>query len=169
MLFRSVAWDAEITEDRPGEKIAWRTVEGGALAHQGEVTFARAPGRDMTEVRVQIELGLFGQAPSMRLAKLLTKPQIKGDLRRLKQVLETGEIVRSDASIHKGPHPAQPSAAAPPPLPTTGIRQVTQVTAPSHRDGQETTASVPGPHSRPASSPTTTPTPTNVVVKGNLS
>jgi len=47
------------------------------------------------------------------LAKLLTKPQIKGDLRRLKQVLETGEVVRSDASIHRGPHPAQPSAATP--------------------------------------------------------
>ncbi|HEX4421742.1 MAG TPA: SRPBCC family protein [Kofleriaceae bacterium] len=128
----TVAWDAEITEDRPGEKIAWRTVEGGTFAHRGEVTFARTPGRDMTEVRVQLELGLLGQAPSIRLAKLLTKPQIKGDLRRLKQVLETGEVVRSDASIHKGPHPAQPPAEAPPPLPATGVRPVPMTSHAAH-------------------------------------
>ena len=29
---------------------------------------------------------------------------------RFKQVMETGEVVQSDASIHKGPHPAQPPA-----------------------------------------------------------
>ncbi|MBC7977949.1 MAG: SRPBCC family protein, partial [Myxococcales bacterium] len=105
----TVAWDAEIVEDRPSELIAWRTVEGSALQHRGEVTFARAPGRDSTEVRVKLELGVLGGSPSTVLAKLLTKPQIKGDLRRLKQVLETGEVVRSDASIHRGPHPAQPA------------------------------------------------------------
>ena len=32
------------------------------------------------------------------------------DLRRVKQVLETGELVRSDASIHRGMHPARPAA-----------------------------------------------------------
>jgi uncharacterized membrane protein len=109
----TVAWDAEIIEDRPNELIAWRTVEGSTLQHRGEVTFARAPGREMTEVRVKLELGVLGAPPSTMLAKLLTKPQIKGDLRRLKQVLETGEVVRSDASIHRGPHPAQPSAQRP--------------------------------------------------------
>lgn len=106
---RTVEWDAQITSDVPGERIAWSTVEGSPLQHEGEVTFARTPGRDMTEVRVRMALGLPGIAPNARLAKLLTKPQIKGDLRRLKQVLETGEVVHSDASIHKGPHPAQPS------------------------------------------------------------
>jgi hypothetical protein len=33
---------------------------------------------------------------------------VKSDLRRFKQVMETGEIVHSDASIHSGLHPAQP-------------------------------------------------------------
>ncbi len=106
----TMAWDAEIFDDRPSERIAWRTVPGTVLAHRGEVTFARTPGRDMTEVRVKLELGMFGAAPSPTLAKLLTKPQIKGDLRRFKQVMETGEVVRSDISIHHGRHPAQPSA-----------------------------------------------------------
>ncbi|HEU4727418.1 MAG TPA: SRPBCC family protein [Kofleriaceae bacterium] len=112
-LGRTIAWDAEIIDDRPNELIAWRTVEGSTLQHRGEVTFARTPGRDMTEVRVKLELGLFGARPNPVLAKLLTRPQIKGDLRRLKQILETGEVVRSDASIHAGRHPAQPPLRAP--------------------------------------------------------
>jgi len=109
----TVAWTAEITEDRPNERIAWQTVEGAVLAHRGEVTFTRTPGRNMTEVRVALELGLLGSTPSPVLAKLLTRPQIKGDLVRLKQVMETGEVLRSDASVHRGPHPAQPPAHAP--------------------------------------------------------
>ncbi|HET7504768.1 MAG TPA: SRPBCC family protein [Kofleriaceae bacterium] len=112
-LGRTIAWDAEIIDDRPDELIAWRTVEGSTLQHRGEVSFARTPGRDMTEVRIQLELGLFGARPNPVLAKLLTRPQIKGDLRRLKQVMETGEVVRSDASIHRGRHPAQPPVRAP--------------------------------------------------------
>jgi hypothetical protein len=43
---------------------------------------------------------LFGEEP---------KQQIKSDLRRLKQVLETGEVLHSDASVHRGSHPARPS------------------------------------------------------------
>ena len=35
------------------------------------------------------------------LGKMIAGAEAKGDLRRLKQVLETGEVVRSDASIHR--------------------------------------------------------------------
>jgi uncharacterized membrane protein len=35
--------------------------------------------------------------------------ELERDLRRFKQLLELGEIVNSDASIHRGPHPAQPT------------------------------------------------------------
>jgi uncharacterized membrane protein len=108
----TVSWDATITEDRPGELIAWQSVPGSAIKTRGRVTFARAPGRNMTEVRVEMALGTRLSRASATLAKLFTKPQIKGDLRRLKQVLETGEVLHSDASIHRGPHPAQPSAPA---------------------------------------------------------
>jgi uncharacterized membrane protein len=136
----TVTWDAEIIADHPGEQIAWRTVEGGRLAHHGAVTFARAPGREMTEVRVMFELGVLGQAPSIALAKLLTKPQVKGDLRRLKQVLETGEVMRSDASIHKGPHPAQPAAEPAPALPLIDRRPPARdATVQDQRTGSTTT------------------------------
>ncbi len=36
---------------------------------------------------------------------------MEDSLRAFKQVMETGEVVRSDASIHKGMHPAQPPKA----------------------------------------------------------
>jgi len=64
----------------------------------------------MTEVRVEMQLGLPGIKPSTGIARLFTRAQIKGDLRRLKQVLETGEVLLSDASAHRRPHPAQPPA-----------------------------------------------------------
>lgn len=107
----TVEWDAELVDDRPDEKIAWQTVEGALFAHRGQVTFAPTPGKTGTEVRVEMVLGVAGMRPSAAVAKLLTRPQIKGDLRRLKQVLETGEVLVSDASRHRLPHPAQPSAA----------------------------------------------------------
>jgi uncharacterized membrane protein len=102
-----VEWDAQITEDRPGEVLAWESVKGSLFHTRGRVTFARAPGRDMTEVRVEMQVGLRGHG-STGLAKAVAKPEIKADLRRLKQVLETGEVLFSDASAHKGKHPAQP-------------------------------------------------------------
>jgi hypothetical protein len=42
------------------------------------------------------------------LAKLFTKPEILGDLRRFKQIVELGEITVSDASSVRGLHRAQP-------------------------------------------------------------
>lgn len=103
---RSIEWKARITEDRPGEAIAWESIES-PIKTAGRITFAQAPGSDLTEVRVEMKLGLVGRA-SAALAKLFAKPQIKGDLRRFKQVLETGEVLFSDASAHEGKHPAQP-------------------------------------------------------------
>ena len=104
----NVEWDAEIIEDIPGELISWRTVPGSKLKLSGRVTFTRTPGRNMTEVRCEMKLGFTGASPSTALAKAFAKPQIKGDLRRLKQVLETGEVLLSDASAHVAPHAAQP-------------------------------------------------------------
>jgi uncharacterized membrane protein len=104
----TISWDAEIIEDSPGKAIMWRTVEGSPIQLAGRVTFTRAPGRDATEVRVKMHLGFTGKRPSSLLAKLLAKPQIKGDLRRLKQVMETGEVLFSDATETLRPRPAQP-------------------------------------------------------------
>lgn len=67
----------------------------------------------MTEVRIELQLGVLGSSPATSLARVFAKPQIKGYLRRLKQVLETGEVLYSDASVHRLPHPARPDEAPP--------------------------------------------------------
>jgi len=107
----SVQWEAEMLEEREHELIAWRSLEGADVQNSGSVRFRRAPGARGTEVRVQLEynppggrLGkgiawLFGEEPSQ---------QIREDLHRAKQLLETGEIPLSE-----GPglwRPAQPAA-----------------------------------------------------------
>jgi uncharacterized membrane protein len=107
----TVEWDAETVEDRPNELIAWRSLPDSEVPNSGTVRFRDAPGGRGTEVIVELRY----QPPGGRLAALIAKlfgeepsQQVKGDLRRLKQVMELGEIVHSDASIHRGPHPAQP-------------------------------------------------------------
>ncbi|HEU4726326.1 MAG TPA: SRPBCC family protein, partial [Kofleriaceae bacterium] len=105
----TVSWDAEIVEDRPGEVLSWRSVEGSKIQTRGRVRFTRAPGRDMTEVRVELQLGALGRGPTTSLARWFARPQVKADLQRLKQVIETGEVLYSDASVHRLPHAAQPS------------------------------------------------------------
>jgi uncharacterized membrane protein len=96
-----VNWDAEIVSERPGELIAWRTLEGAEVAHSGIVGFVPAPGDRGTEVHVDLEYAppagragsivakLFGEEPEL---------QVRDDLRRFKQVMETGEVVRSEGT-----------------------------------------------------------------------
>jgi uncharacterized membrane protein len=113
---KTFSWEAEITEDRPDELISWRSMPGADVANTGTVRFLPAPGGRGTELRVDLKYdppaGLFGAS----VAKLLGKEpgeQIEGDLRRFKQVMETGEVMNSDASIHRGTHAAQPPEEVP--------------------------------------------------------
>jgi uncharacterized membrane protein len=96
-----VVWEAEITADTAEELIAWRSVEGSDIATTGRVRFQPAPGDRGTEVHVAIEY----RPPAGRLGSAVAKlfgespdQQIRDDLRRFKQVLETGEVLRSDGS-----------------------------------------------------------------------
>jgi uncharacterized membrane protein len=108
---KSVEWDAEMTEDTPNELIAWRSLPGAKVYNAGEVRFVRAPGDRGTELRVTIEYDPpFGKLGSKVAMLWREEPgqQIADDLRHFKQVMETGEIVLSDATKQRGMHPAQP-------------------------------------------------------------
>jgi uncharacterized membrane protein len=97
----TVEWDAEVTDDRPNERIAWRSLPGADVANSGSVEFRPAPGNRGTQVHVQLQY----DPPAGKLGKLVAKlfgeepsQQVGDDLRRLKQVMEVGEVVRSEAS-----------------------------------------------------------------------
>lgn len=92
---REVEWDAEIINEKQNELIAWRSLEGADVDNAGSVRFRPAPQGRGTEIRVSLQyhppagkLGatlakLFGEAPEQ---------QILDDLRRFKQVMETGDL-----------------------------------------------------------------------------
>ena len=109
---KEVQWEAELTEDVPNERISWRSVEGSDVYNAGTVSFQPAPGNRGTEVRVLLEYHPpFGKLGS-KVAKLFREEpgqQVQDDLRHFKQVMEVGEIVLSDATKQRGPHPAQPN------------------------------------------------------------
>jgi uncharacterized membrane protein len=90
----SLEWDAEMVEDYPAQLILWRSVGDATLPNEGSVEFREAPGGRGTEVKVTIRYfppgGVAGKAAA-KLANVITAQQIEEDLKRLKQILETGE------------------------------------------------------------------------------
>lgn len=117
-LGATVEWEAEITDDLPGQRIAWTATEDAQVRNAGTVTFERAPGGRGTEVRVRLQYSPPGGPLGTAVAKLLGEDpsrQISGDLRRLKQVLETNEVVVSVAAADdrsRRQRPAQPVEVA---------------------------------------------------------
>jgi uncharacterized membrane protein len=107
----TVEWDAEIIEDRPNELIVWQSLERADVENSGSVRFAPAPGNRGTEIVLEMHFHPPGGVIGAKLAKIfdeVPKTQMRNDLRRFKQVMETGEVVHSDDSIEPGPNPARP-------------------------------------------------------------
>jgi uncharacterized membrane protein len=115
-LGTTVEWTAQIVEDRPNELISWRSTDDAKVSNAGTVRFTKAPGGRGTEVHLELRYDPPAGAVGATIAKLMGQEpsqQVDGDLRRFKQVMETGEVVHSDASIHATPHPARPPEAVP--------------------------------------------------------
>ncbi|MGH8202881.1 MAG: SRPBCC family protein [Steroidobacteraceae bacterium] len=94
-LAMRLEWTAEITADHPGEEIAWRTLDDAGAANAGSVRFEVAPAGRGTIVRVSLHYSPLGGTLGAGLVKLLghdPQSRIREDLRRFKQVMETGEI-----------------------------------------------------------------------------
>lgn len=95
----SVEWDAEMTEDQPGRRISWRAVENADIPNEGKVEFNEAPAGRGTELKVRIQYyppaGTAGKVAAKILHGLNAR-QIEEDMKRLKQILETGEAVTSE-------------------------------------------------------------------------
>jgi uncharacterized membrane protein len=81
-------WTTEITEQRPDEKIAWKTI-GGEVKNDGIVTFEQL-GNDQT--RINVEMDVEGESRTENVAGDLlgvVKTQVRGDLERFKQLIES--------------------------------------------------------------------------------
>ena len=89
-----VEWDARITEERDGELIAWTSEEGADVANSGRIEFTEAGARG-TVVTATIAYDPPGGVIGKLIAKMFQREpaiQARRDLRRFKQLMETGEV-----------------------------------------------------------------------------
>ncbi len=88
-------WEAEITAEEPDTRLAWHSLPGSQVENEGEVWFADAPGNRGTELHAIISYrppaGALGQAAASLFNEVFAQ-LVKEDLRRVKQLLETGEL-----------------------------------------------------------------------------
>jgi len=95
----TVKWDAELTGDIPNKSVAWRTTQGKLVDHSGSVQFEQAHGGRGTVVKVKLQYHPTGGVVGAKVAKLFgeaPEQQIAVDLRRFKQLMETGEVSRTE-------------------------------------------------------------------------
>lgn len=89
-----VEWDAEVTKEIENEEISWHSVPAADIENEGTVRFKEAPGGSGTEVTLRIRYyppaGAAGAAAGKLLGAIVNQ-QVANDLKRLKQVMETGE------------------------------------------------------------------------------
>jgi uncharacterized membrane protein len=78
-------WDAEIVEQRPEERVAWRNVEGKDNA--GAVTFHKIDD-SMTRIMVQMDWAPEGVKEKLGAALGADERRVKGDLERFKEFIE---------------------------------------------------------------------------------
>jgi uncharacterized membrane protein len=87
---RTVEWDAEVYNEKEGEMIAWRTLEGSQVASAGSVHFEPA-GDGATQVRVNLKYDPPGGKLGALVARLFSENpqrQIEEDLDRFKEIME---------------------------------------------------------------------------------
>jgi uncharacterized membrane protein len=114
-----VEWDAEIINEVENQVIGWRSLPGGDVTVAGSVNFDTVRGGRATQLTVRLQYappaGRVGAFVSF-LAGREPSQTIREDLRRLKQILEAGEVARATAprgAASRGAAPYAASHAAP--------------------------------------------------------
>lgn len=102
---------SRLVEDVPGSKLAWESEEGSDVDTAGVIEFEDAPPGRGTYVRFLMSYDPPGGAIGRGIAKLLQREptlQARRDLRRFKQLLETGEVsVNASPSARKSENPTE--------------------------------------------------------------
>lgn len=82
---RTKEWDAEIVEQVPDQRIAWRSTEGAKNA--GTVTFTSS-GVNQTKVVLHLEYDPEGVVENVGDAFGVVSTRVAGDLKRFKEFIE---------------------------------------------------------------------------------
>lgn len=94
-----VEWEAEIINEIPNELIGWRSLEGSQIDNAGSVHFKPAGAGRGTEVKVVLRYDPPAHSLGAKISKILGEDpamNVQEDLRRLKRLIETGEIPTTD-------------------------------------------------------------------------
>jgi uncharacterized membrane protein len=97
-----IEWDAEIINEIQNKVLAWKSLPGGDVVSAGSVTFEPARGDDRgTQLTVTLQYqppaGSFGAIVASAFGREPSQT-IREDLRRLKQLLEAGELAKAAGS-----------------------------------------------------------------------
>jgi uncharacterized membrane protein len=104
---KTAEWDAQLLNDDPGRIIAWASDTDDQFQNTGAVRFEQAADGRGTVVRIKLEYAPPGGIAGATVAKLFGESpdqQIREDLRRFKQVMETGETPTTTGQP-RGGHP----------------------------------------------------------------
>ena len=97
---KTVEWDSVLTEEVENEVLAWESAEGADIKNAGRIEFKDGPPGRGTEVTATIAYDPPGGDLGKLIAKLFQKEpkiQARRELRRFKQLMETGEISTTKA------------------------------------------------------------------------
>lgn len=96
---RTVEWNAEIINEVANQVIGWRSIEGSDVVSAGSVNFDEAGAGRGTRVRVRLQYSPPGGKLGAAVARLMGRDpatEIREDLRRFKQLVETGEVASNE-------------------------------------------------------------------------
>ena len=100
---KDVEWEAEITEQKPDSRIAWKSTTG---AHNAGVVTFQPEGDSSTRVNLSLEYEPQGLAENVGSSLGLVESRIEGDLEKFKEFIESrgtetgawrGEVGRGSA------------------------------------------------------------------------
>lgn len=105
----TISWDAQVTQDTPNERLAWRSLPASRVDTRGEVRFRPAAVGDGTELEIELYYRPPGGGLSRGLASMLggiSERGIARDLERFKQMIESQATGISDQGLGREPHVA---------------------------------------------------------------
>lgn len=91
---RRIEWDTQFVEERPGELLRWKSVDGSPYPNEGSVQFRSAPRDWGTEVTLHFRFDAPGGTLSNNVVNsviIIPRLLVEKALRRFKSLAESGE------------------------------------------------------------------------------